>query len=237
MQILAGTSGFAFKEWKGHFYPSDLTDDAMLAYYASRFPIVEINNTFYRLPKESVISDWGAKVPDDFRFAIKASQKITHFARLKPESLESVRYLVQAVSTLEAKLGPILFQLPPNMKKDLARLHDFLEELPSGPRYAMEFRHASWFGDDLLRELKDHDVALVLIDQDDFSAPFECTASWTYVRLHRLDYSAQALGEWADRVSGLGCTEAYVFFKHDHIPDSAGSGPLAVEGFLRAFER
>lgn len=234
MKILAGTSGFAFKEWKGPFYPKTLPDDAMLGFYASRFPVVEINNTFYRLPRENVLRDWASKVPGKFRFAIKASQKITHFARLKPEAMDAVKYLVKTTSALGERLGPILFQLPPNMKKDMPRLHEFLESLPDGPRYAMEFRHESWFGDDLMQELRDHDVALVAIDQEDFSAPLQLTASWAYLRLHKLNYDANALSEWATKVRDLGCDEAYVFFKHDHVPESAGSGPLAVEAFSRA---
>ena len=237
MQILAGTSGYAVKEWKGPFYPKTLPDDAMLGFYASRFPVVEINNTFYRLPRENVLKDWASKVPAKFRFAIKASQKITHFARLKPEAMDSVKYLVKTASALGERLGPILFQLPPNMKRDMPRLHEFLESLPEGPRYAMEFRHESWFGDDLLQELRDHDVAFVTIDQTDFSAPVTCTASWAYLRLHRLDYDTAGLVDWAAKVRALGCTEAYVFFKHDHVPDSAGSGPHAVEAFARAMAR
>ena len=233
MRILAGTSGFAFKEWKGPFYPADLKDDGMLGYYAGRFPTVEINNTFYRMPKESVLLDWASKVPEGFSFAIKASQRITHFARLKPDAIEHVEYLVRTAGVLAERLGPILFQLPPNMKKDADRLRAFLEKLPEGRRYAMEFRHPSWFEDDTFDALRDHRVAFVSIDQDDFASPVRCTAPWAYLRLHRLDYSAEALAQWAKAVKELGCTEAYVFFKHDHVPESAGSGPLAVEAFSR----
>ena len=233
MRILAGTSGFAFKEWKGPFYPTDLRDDGMLGYYAGRFPTVEINNTFYRMPRESVLLDWASKVPEGFSFAIKASQRITHFARLKPEAIEHVEYLVRTAGALAERLGPILFQLPPNMKKDADRLRAFLEKLPEGRRYAMEFRHPSWFEDDTFDALREHRVAFVSIDQDDFSSPVRCTAPWAYLRLHRLDYSADALAQWAKTVKELGCTEAYVFFKHDHVPESSGSGPLAVEAFSR----
>ncbi|MEX2177626.1 MAG: DUF72 domain-containing protein [Gemmatimonadaceae bacterium] len=233
MKILAGTSGFAFKEWKGPFYPADLKDAGMLAYYASRFPTVEINNTFYRMPKESVLLDWASKVPEEFTFAIKASQRITHFARLKPEATEHVEYLVRTTAALAERLGPILFQLPPNMKKDAGRLRAFLEKLPEGRRYAMEFRHPSWFDDETLDALREHRVAFVSIDQDDFSSPVRCTAAWAYLRLHRLDYSADALAQWAAQVRALDCKEAYVFFKHDHVPESSGSGPLAVDAFVR----
>jgi uncharacterized protein YecE (DUF72 family) len=234
MKILAGTSGFAFKEWKGPFYPEDMKDAGMLAYYASRFPTVEINNTFYQLPKEKVLLDWAAQVPEQFSFAIKASRRITHFARLKPESVEVLEYLVRATAVLAERLGPILFQLPPNLKKDLDLLRGFLDRLPEGRRYAMEFRHASWFDDDQVFDaLREHNVALVAIEQDDFSSPVHATASWGYLRLHRLDYDAAALAEWAKRVNANGWKEAYVFFKHDHVPEG-GAGPLAVESFVRA---
>lgn len=233
-KILAGTSGFAFKEWKGPFYPSDLRDDAMLGFYASKFATVEINNTFYRMPKESVLKSWADQVPESFTFAIKASQRITHFARLKPESIELVEYLVRATAVMGERVGPILFQLPPNMKKDLDRLRPFLEKLPEGRRYAVEFRHESWFDESVFDALREHRVALVGIDQDDFSAPVQATASWAYLRLHRLNYSAAALSDWATKVAAVGVREAYVFFKHDHVPESEGSGPLAVHAFVKS---
>lgn len=234
MKILVGTSGYAFKEWKGPFYPEDLSDKEMLGFYASKFATVEINNTFYQLPKEKVLLDWAAKVPEQFTFAIKASQRITHFARLKPESAELVDYLVRTTSVLGGRLGPILFQLPPNMKKDLDRLRAFLDRLPRDRRFALEFRHESWFEDEVFTALRQHDVAFVTIDQDDFSSPVNSTASWAYLRLHRLDYDAAALDAWARKLNALGCEEAYVYFKHDHVPESAGSGPLAVEAFVQA---
>jgi uncharacterized protein YecE (DUF72 family) len=233
MRIRSGTSGFAFKEWKGVFYPEGTKDAGMLAYYATRFPTVEINNTFYRLPKETVLADWAAQVPDGFTFTIKASQRITHFARLKPEAAALVDYLVKATAVMGDRLGAILFQLPPNMKKDADRLRDFLARLPSGRRFAMEFRHESWFDDDTVAALRDHDVAMVGIEQEDFTSPVQATAPWGYLRLHRFDYSPAMLAEWATRLRTLGWNDAYVFFKHDHVPDSEGSGPLAVEAFRR----
>ena len=233
MKVRAGTSGFAFKEWKGVFYPEGTKDAAMLSYYASRFPTVEINNTFYRLPKESVLADWASQVPDGFTFTIKASQRITHFARLKPESAELVNYLVKATSVMGDRLGAILFQLPPNMKKDIDRLREFVSRLPPGRRFAIEFRHESWFEDDTLAALRDHDVAMVGIEQADFTAPVHSTASWGYLRLHRFDYSPAMLSDWTTRMRAQGWNDAYVFFKHDHVPDSEGSGPLAVEAFRK----
>jgi uncharacterized protein YecE (DUF72 family) len=213
MKVLVGTSGYAFKEWKGPFYPADLADDGMLGFYATRFPTVEINNTF------------------EFTFAIKASQRITHHARLKPEAAELVAYLLRTTSVLEGKLGPILFQLPPNLKKDIDRLRAFLAVLPNNRRFTMEFRHISWFDDDVVAALRERDVALCVSEQAEFQSPVLATATWGYLRLHRFDYDAAALAEWAKRVAAQSWTEAYVFFKHDH---TAGSGPPAVDTFLKA---
>lgn len=233
-KLVAGTSGYAFKEWKGPFYPPDLKDAAMLAYYAGRFPAVEINNSFYQLPKEKVLLQWAAQVPESFSFAIKASRRITHFARLKPECRDTLEFLVRNTAVLAERLGPILFQLPPNLKRDVELLRGFLALLPEGRRYAMEFRHESWFEPPVLDALREHNVALVAIEQDDFSSPMIPTATWGYLRLHRLDYSDATLGEWAKKIRPTGWTEAFVFFKHDHVPDG-GSGPLAVERFVNAY--
>ncbi len=234
MRILAGTSGYAFKEWKGTFYPDDIRPDGMLAHYSTRYPTVEINNTFYRLPRENVIAEWAAQVPDGFTFAIKASQRITHHARLKPESRETVEYLLKNTSGLGSRLGPVLFQLPPNMKKDLDRLKAFLEFLPSGRRFTIEFRHSSWFEDDVVEALTAKDVALTIIDQEDFATPPIATASWGYVRLHRFDYDARTSAEWAARIQEQPWSEAYVYFKHD---EGIGSGPPAVDAFLSLLEQ
>src|SRR5262245_19872712 len=138
MKLHAGTSGFAFKEWKDSFYPADVKDDAMLAFYASKFPAVEINNTFYRLPREGVLQSWAAQVPEPFTFAIKASQRITHWARIKPQCATAVGFLLSSTSSLGSRLGPILFQLPPDLEKDLDRLRVFLDMLPRERRYTLE---------------------------------------------------------------------------------------------------
>jgi uncharacterized protein YecE (DUF72 family) len=230
---MVGTSGFAFKEWKGPFYPVDLADDGMLNFYSGRFPTVEINNTFYRLPKESVLVGWASQVPDGFMFAIKASQRITHHARLKPEAAQLVEYLLRTTSVLGGRLGPILFQLPPNLKKDIERLNNFLTMLPPDRRFTIEFRHPSWFDDEVVAALHARDVALCVSEQDDFHSPMLATATWGYLRLHRFDYDAEGLATWANRVSAQPWTEAYVFFKHDHTD---GSGPPAVDAFLHAVE-
>lgn len=234
MKILAGTSGFAFREWKGTFYPDDLKGDDMLRFYSTRFPTVEINNTFYRLPKESVLQQWATDVPPHFCFAIKASQRITHFLRLKPESAELVRYLCQTTSALGERLGPILFQLPPTMTKDLDRLRAFLATLPAGRRFTIEFRHESWFDDDVYAALREHDVPMCVIEQEDFRSPLASTATWGYVRLHRLNYRGDELVDWANRLyQQRDWSDAFVFFKHDETPQ-AGSGPPAVSAFLKA---
>lgn len=234
MKILAGTSGYAFKEWKGSFYPADLKDDGMLAFYASRFPTVEINNTFYRLPRENVLLDWASKVPDGFTFAIKASQRITHHARLKPEfSADLLGFLLKNTALLEDHLGPILFQLPPNMKKDADRLRGFLDLLPADWKFVIEFRHASWFEEDVFTALRERNVAMCVAEQEDFKCPVVCTASWGYLRLHRFDYDDAALTEWARCVAGQPWKEAYVYFKHD---EGVGSGPPAVNAFVAAVE-
>jgi uncharacterized protein YecE (DUF72 family) len=234
VKLLVGTSGYAFKEWKGSFYPEGVREDGMLGYYASRFPAVEINNTFYRLPKEQVLLDWAAKVPDSFTFAIKASQRITHHTRLKPESAEPLSFLLRATSVLGARLGPILFQLPPNLKKDFDRLRAFLDTLPNDRRFTIEFRHESWFEDDVLNELRARSVALCAIEQMDFKSPAVATASWGYVRLHRFDYDDATLDAWATHIAAQPWTEAYVFFKHD---EGAGSGPPAVDAFWEKVEQ
>ena len=232
MKLHAGTSGYAFKEWKGSFYPDELKDDGMLAYYASRFSTVEINNTFYRLPKEHVLQEWASQVPESFTFAIKASQRITHHARLKPECASAVEFLLKNTTSLGDRLGPILFQMPPNLKKDVDRLRTFLELLPPARRYTMEFRHESWFDDEVFDALRARDIPLCITDQPEFASPVVVTATWGYARLHRFDYDTAALASWAQRLAAQPWSEAYVYFKHD---EGEGSGPPAVAGFVEAF--
>jgi len=231
VKLLAGTSGYAFKEWKGAFYPKELKDDGMLGFYASKFPAVEINNTFYRLPKENVLRDWAAQVPDTFTFALKASQRITHFSRLKEDCADTVDFLLRNTALLGDRLGPILFQLPPNLKMDANRFRGFLGLLPSDRRYVFEFRHESWFADEIYDAMRERDIAMCIIEQDEFKCPVVSTASWGYLRLHRLDYDEAAIGEWAKCVTAQGWNDAYVFFKHD---EGLGSGPPAVSSFVTA---
>jgi uncharacterized protein YecE (DUF72 family) len=230
MNVLVGTSGFAFKEWKGPFYPEDLKDDAMLGYYSGKYPTVEINNTFYRLPKEHVLQEWASRVPDGFTFSIKASQRITHYSRLRPDASSALEFLLRNTSTLGGKLGPILFQLPPAMEKNADRLRAFLELLPSDRRFTIEFRHESWFDDEIFDALRVRDVALCVAESEEFTGVNVSTASWGYMRLHRQDYNDGMLAEWQERLAAHQWKDAYVFFKHDYID---GSGPLAVERFVK----
>ena len=231
MKLLVGTSGFAFKEWKGVFYPKGTKDDAMLGFYSSRYPTVEINNSFYKLPREKLLATWASQVPDGFTFAIKASRSITHFFRLQPAATTALGFLLTSTATLGGRLGPILFQCPADFSKDIDRLRAFLALLPSGRRFTMEFRHDSWFDDEVFAELRARDVALCIGEQEDFCSPAISTASWGYLRLHRFDYAEPALAQWRAFVAAQPWSEAYVYFKHDHAD---GSGPPAVEAFTRA---
>ena len=233
MKILAGTSGYAFKEWKGNFYPQDLKDDRMLGYYASKFPAVEINNTFYRLPRANVLREWAAQVPETFTFALKASQRITHYARLKEESASLVDFLLKNTALLGDRLGPILFQLPPNLQKDVSRFRGFLGLLPADRRYVFEFRHESWFDEEVYAAMRERDIAICIAEQEDFRCPVVSTSTWGYLRLHKLDYNSGELVDWAKCVTGQQWQQAYVFFKHDET-ENHGSGPPAVATFVSA---
>ena len=229
MTLFAGTSGYAYKEWKGSFYPADISSDAMLGHYASQLPAVEINNTFYRMPKASSLEDWSAQVPERFRFVLKASQKITHFKRLKPECADEVSYLLRTAVALGGKLGPILFQLPPNMKKDVERLDGFLAMLPAGTRAAFEFRHEAWDDDEVRARLAARNLAWCVADTDDAPEPeLRPGADWGYLRLRRTAYDEAALGRWRERASAAGWKDAYVFFKHE----DEGTGPKLAARFL-----
>ena len=216
MQLRAGSSGFSYKEWKGPFYPQKLTSKDMLGYYAERLSTVEINSSFYRMPKRQVLEGWANQVPDDFMFVLKASRRITHSSRLKESSYESVEYLWSVATALGPHLGPILFQLPPNLKKDLDRLVAFLDVLPEGLRAAFEFRNPSWFDEDVLSALRDAGHALCLADVDDSDSPeLVSTTDWGYLRLRRADYSDESLKAWRAIIEAQSWTEAFVFFKHE----------------------
>ncbi|HUG77526.1 MAG TPA: DUF72 domain-containing protein [Burkholderiales bacterium] len=216
-RLLAGASGYSFKEWKGGFYPADIRPDAMLAWYAERLPTVEINNTFYRMPGAGVLENWARSTPEGFRFAIKASRRITHLARLKPETAaDSVQYLYRNLAVLGKKRGPVLFQLPPTLKKDLPRLHAFLGLLPQGHNAAFEFRNASWFADDVYDALRSAGAALCLSEREDEAPPpLVETAPWGYVRLRLESYSDEDLIRWAGRLAQTNWHEVYAYFMHE----------------------
>ena len=216
-RLLAGASGYSFKEWKGSFYPATLKPEGMLAWYAERLPTVEINNTFYQMPRVAVLETWAKTVPESFRFAIKASRRITHIARLKPETAaDSVDYLYRNLAALGAKRGPVLFQLPPAMKKDLGRLTAFLGLLPQGHAAAFEFRNDSWFSDDVYAALRTAGAALCLSEREDNAPPpLVETAPWGYVRLRLESYSEDDLGRWAERLAATGWREIFVYFMHE----------------------
>jgi len=216
-RLFAGASGYSFKEWKGSFYPEKIKPEDMLAFYAERLPTVEINNTFYRMPTTAMLEDWARSTPERFRFAIKAPRRITHMARLKAETAaDSVDFLYRNLAALGAKLGPVLFQLPPFLKKDLPRLTEFLRLLPEGHRAAFEFRNDSWFADDVYDALKAAGAALCLSEREDNAPPpLVETAPWGYVRLRLETYSDADLEQWWRRLEATSWREVYAYFMHE----------------------
>ena len=228
MNLYVGTSGYSYKEWKGTFYPDDLPDKQMLRFYGERFRSVEINNTFYRMPKASVLEAWAAEVPTDFKFVLKASQRITHQQRLK-DAGDSVAYLLEVARGLKERLGPLLFQLPPFLQKDAPRLREFLALLPKDRRAAFEFRHQSWFDEEIFSLLRDQHAALCIAEaENDLEIPFVSTADWGYLRLRRPDYGDTELKTWGDRVRQHNWKDAFIFFKHE----DEGKGPQMAKRFL-----
>ena len=230
MIVRAGTSGFSYAEWKGSFYPEDLSSDAMLEYYAGRFGTVEINNTYYRMPKASVLEGWASQVPEGFRFVLKANRRITHFKKLKGSATEDMDYFWSQATTLGDRLGPILVQLPGNFHRNVERLETFLDALPDGVRPAFEFRHESWWDDDVHAALRDRGAALVIAQTEDYTTPLIATADWGYLRLRKVEYEEGEIGEWAGRVADQPWDEAYVFFKHEE----EGTGPELASRFMDA---
>jgi len=216
VRVRVGTSGFSYPEWRGGFYPEGLPAGRMLGYYAARLPAVEVNNTFYRLPSARMLATWRAQVPADFRFAIKASQRITHRSRLR-DVAEPVGYLYRTVAELGPTLGPCLYQLPPQLRKDLPRLSAFLDLLPAGGRATIEFRHPSWFCDDVFEALRARGAALCIAESPDLETPVVATARWGYLRLHKAGYDGGALTAWAERILEQPWEEAFAFFQHEEI--------------------
>lgn len=226
--IYVGTSGYSYKEWKGSFYPEKLPAKDMLSYYASRLQSVELNNTFYRLPQKSMVESWKAQVPDEFRFSVKASQRITHFKRLK-DAGDETRFMLETISGLEDRLGVVLFQLPPNMKKDIERLETFLKDVPLETPAAFEFRHPTWFDDDVLALLRSQNRALCVSDTDDMPVNhIDKTADWGYLRLRRVNYSESDLQDWITRMRAQEWKTTFVFFKHE----DEGTGPKLAAHFV-----
>ena len=231
-KLLAGASGYSFKEWKGSFYPQDMKPDQMLAFYSERLPTVEINNTFYQMPKVTVLENWARTVPDSFKFAIKASRRITHMSRLRAETAaDSVNFLYRNLASLGSKRGPVLYQLPPFLKKDLARLTDFLAVLPREHGAAFEFRNDTWFVDDVYAALKAAGASLCLSEREDNAPPpLVETAPWGYVRLRLEVYSDADLERWAERLAATAWNEIFVYFMHEP------TAPAYAQTLLRAFD-
>jgi uncharacterized protein YecE (DUF72 family) len=221
MNVWIGTSGFQYAEWKGNFYPEDLPTAKMLPFYAERFSTTEINYTFHRIPAPKTIDNWKTQTPEKFRFALKAPQKITHWSKLRDCS-DTLEYFVKVAGGLAERLGPFLFQLPPNFKKDADVLSSFFRELPS-IRAAFEFRHESWFDDEILELLRSRNIALCIADTDALATPKRITATYGYLRLRREDYTKSDVERWADfvREQESKWNDTFIYFKHEE----SGIGP------------
>jgi uncharacterized protein YecE (DUF72 family) len=222
MTIWVGTSGYNYPEWKGSFYPTGLPASRMLSYYAERFPTVEINYTFYRMPTEALVSGWAAGTPSPYRLTLKAPRRITHDSRLK-NCGELVRSFCGVAGTLGDKLGALLFQLPPNARKDVSLLDAFLEDLPPKVRAAFEFRHPSWLDDEIFDRLAARNLALCIADSEKMSTPVRVTADYAYFRLRDEGYTADDIARWADTIARdtSACRDVFVYFKHEE----QGKGP------------
>jgi uncharacterized protein YecE (DUF72 family) len=228
VRVRVGTSGYNYPEWKGPFYPAKLAAAKMLPYYAARLPTVEINYTFYRMPNTKTVAAWGEVTPPDFTFVLKAPKRITHELRLQYAD-KPLAYFCETVRGLGPKLGPVLFQLPPNFKKAAERLRDLLPLVPQGMRCAFEFRHPSWFDEEIFELLRAQNAALCVADTDEATTPLVATADFGYFRLRDEGYSKRALATWAQTVRDLGSRwqDAFVFFKHEE----AGIGPKLAQQF------
>jgi uncharacterized protein YecE (DUF72 family) len=229
--IFIGTSGYNYPEWKGSFYPADLAATKMLPYYAARFSTVEINYTFYRMPNEKILSNWAAQVPGGFRFTLKAPRRITHDSKLVNCESLTASFCLVAASGLGDKLGALLFQLPPNQKKDLPKLEAFLDTLPPKAAAAFEFRHPSWFDDSVFAALKQRNKALCIADSEKLSTPVEVTADYGYFRLRDEGYQSQDIENWGLKIAELKsrCKDIYVYFKHEE----EGKGPAFARELMK----
>lgn len=232
VRLWPGTSGFSYPQWKGPFYPEAIKDRDMLTFYGERLPAVEINNTFYRMPRAKTLEGWVSKVPDEFRFVLKAPQRITHKERLR-ESQSSVDYFWQNARVLAGRMGPVLFQLPPFLKVDVERLQAFLAILPEQMRAVFEFRHASWDDARVADLLAEKGCALCVADTDDGDDPMVmATCDFGYLRLRRASYSDESLARWVERIRDQPWNEVFVFFKHE----DEGAAPALAARMRAAFE-
>ena len=226
-----GTSGYNYPEWKGSFYPESLSAAKMLPYYAARFPTVEINYTFYRMPTEKLLAGWAAQTPSPFALTLKAPRRITHDSRLR-DCEASVTEFCRVAATLGEKLGVLLFQLPPFLRKDVPLLEAFLAHLPEGLRATFEFRHVSWLDDEVCERLAARNVALCVADSERLSTPVRVTADYAYFRLRDEGYSPADIERWAETVTRetTGCRDVFVYFKHE----DEGKGPALARLLMRA---
>ena len=214
MQLLVGTSGFSYKEWLGRFYPEKLPASEMLHFYAQHFGTVEINNTFYRMPAESMLESWAQQAPENFTFTLKAPRRITHDKRLR-EIESDVAEFARRAGVLGNKLGVLLFQLPPNLKKDLVRLQNLLSLVPKDRRAALEFRNDSWQDQEVYDMLRANGAMLCVTDTDEGDTPFVSTADFGYVRLRRTHYDDADLSAWVERIAAQPLARTYVYFMHE----------------------
>lgn len=230
--VYAGTSGWSYTSWKPDFYPAKLASAKFLSYYATRLNSVEVNYTFRRFPTEKLLEGWIAVTPENFKFALKAHQMITHIKRLRGTT-DWLTRLVSSLRPLEdaKKLGPILFQLPPNLKCDVALLQEFLEDLPPGVQSAFEFRDDSWFCEEIYRALRDRNAALCQAESEKLETPTIQTAQFAYLRLRKEQYSSKELAQLKSRVSEVrGSGDVFVYFKHEETPE----GALCAESLLNS---
>ena len=214
MRLDAGTSGYSYKEWVGRFYPEKFPAAQMLRFYAQHFGTVEINNTFYRMPPEAMLAQWLEQVPETFTFTLKAPKRITHVHRLR-ECESSVIEFLRRSAILVGRLGAILFQLPPFLRKDVPRLRDFLAQLPRDRRFAFDFRSDTWLDDEVFALLSEHEASLCVTDNDVGETPFVATSSRGYLRLRRTHYDVDELRAWAVRIAQHGLPHTYVYFMHE----------------------
>lgn len=230
--ILVGTSGYNYPEWKGSFYPSDLSAAKMLPYYAGKFPTVEINYTFYRMPTPKIIAGWRAQVPETFRFTLKAPKRITHDKRLRAaEVAASVQGFITAASELGPQLAALLFQLPPNFKKDLPLLNEFLSLLPPKTTAAFEFRNPSWLDDEVFDALRARNIALCIADSESRETPIVTTADYAYLRLRDEGYGEGDIAKWTDAAKQLSAStkDVFVYFKHEDEGKGAAFGQQMMQ--------